>query len=114
MFENDAEKLFFRCIVEGDVVRVGGEIDLNTAPTLYEALLSCAKELGRLPTVDFSDVVYFDSSGAKALINAEKLCPNEDEPMRIVGVQPDVLRIMNLIGLTEYFDVSESKKGGSR
>ena len=105
MFGSDYPELFFACTIEDGMVRVSGEIDMNTAPTLYEALVTCAQEIGRLPTIDLSGVSYFDSSGAQALVEAGKMDPAGTGAANIVGVRPNVMRIMRMVGLDELFEI---------
>jgi anti-sigma B factor antagonist len=105
LFGTEISGLFFSCTMEGESARVGGEIDLNTAPTLYEALSLHARDLGRLPIIDMSEVTYFDFTGVSALIQAERYHQHEAGKPTIIGVQPHVMRIMRLAGLDELFDI---------
>jgi anti-anti-sigma factor len=51
------------------VVRVAGEIDIATAPTL-RATLDLACEQARRIVVDMADVAFIDASGVAALVIA--------------------------------------------
>lgn len=111
MFGSDCSDMFFACTVEDGMVHVRGEVDMNTAPTLYDALVACAKDNGCLPTIDLGGVTYFDSSGVQALVDARIIETDDIGPARIVGVRPNVMRIMRLVGLDQLFDIrGESEK----
>ncbi|MEN6372522.1 MAG: STAS domain-containing protein [Armatimonadota bacterium] len=105
MFGSDCSDMFFTCTVKDGMVHVSGEVDMNTAPTLYDALVVCAKDTGCLPTIDLGGVTYFDSSGVQALVDARVIETNSNGPARIVGVRPNVMRIMRLVGLDQLFDI---------
>lgn len=109
MFGSDCSDLFFTCTVEDGIVHVSGEVDMNTAPTLYDALVACARNKGCLPTIDLEGVTYFDSSGVQALVDARIIETDDPGPVHIVGVRPNVMRIMRLVGLDQLFDIKGSK-----
>ena len=50
-------------------LRLVGEIDMATAPSLQEALL-VALAAGRPVTVDMKDVTFIDSSGLKVIVSS--------------------------------------------
>jgi anti-sigma B factor antagonist len=105
VFGSDYSDMFFACTVEDGMVHVSGEVDMNTAPTLYDALVSYAKNTGNLPTIDLGGVTYFDSSGVQALVDARIIDSDNSGQSRIVGVRPNVMRIMRLVGLDQLFDI---------
>jgi len=94
------------------MMRVSGEVDLTTAPTLYDELAKCARDIGRLPTIDLSGVSYFDSSGVQALVKAKSDKPEAADKPSIVGVRPHVLNVMRLVGLDRLFDITGSDEPG--
>ncbi|MBI2843481.1 MAG: STAS domain-containing protein [Armatimonadetes bacterium] len=93
------------CVIEGSLVRVKGEIDLSTAPRFYEAIVRCADESGRAPTIDLSGVDYLDSAGIQALMRARSETTGESDPIRITGVRPHVMRILRIVGLDREFEI---------
>ena len=105
MFSEDADYLPFECTIEGNTVRVIGEIDLSTAQNFKEALLTAVRDSGRAPTVDLSGVDYIDSAGIQALVNVRGEDPDESNPIRIIGVRPHVMRIFRMVGLDSAFEI---------
>ena len=107
MFADEELNVPFDCIVNGERVRVKGEVDLSTAPKLQEVLIRCTKDIGRIPTIDLSEVVYLDSSGIQALVNTATAHSDEAEMAvgNIIGVQPQVMRILRLVGLDRIYRI---------
>jgi len=105
LFGSDDIKPFFSCVAEGNLLSVSGEVDLNTAQTLHKALVESARQLGKLPILDFNGVSYFDSSGVKVLVEVHSAFSPHTEQPRIIGVQPNVLRVMTIVGLRELYKI---------
>jgi anti-anti-sigma factor len=82
------------------VVRLEGEIDLETAP----CVLSCTDQALAVPgnggiVIDLTDCTFMDSSGLKALVAATRAADQQGRPMRISGAHGIVLRVMQLTDL---------------
>jgi anti-sigma B factor antagonist len=100
--ELDDEPL--RVWVEGDAVKVVGDLDMETAPLLTEILATLAE---RAPSarlvVDLSEVEFVDSQGLRALIHASTRVPGEHLVLRQPSQQ--VRRLLELTGLEDLFAV---------
>ncbi|MFC9282843.1 STAS domain-containing protein [Streptomyces collinus] len=81
------------------VVKVAGEIDHNSAGPLIHAL--GLGELGVPPrvVVDLRQVPFMDSSGINVLLGANRDIAPAGGWLRLAGVQPSVLRTLELVGV---------------
>ncbi|MGW1863751.1 STAS domain-containing protein [Streptomyces collinus] len=81
------------------VVSVAGEIDHTSAGPLIEALELSA--LGDPPraVVDLRQVTFMDSSGINVLLGAYRDITSEGGWLRLAGLQPSVMRVLELVGV---------------
>lgn len=97
----------------GDVtiITLKGSIDAMTAPKISEFIQGLV-EKGKVKMVaDFSAVDYTSSAGLRVLLGAIKDTRAQSGDMRLAGVQPDVLKVLNLSGFTnilKIFDDSDA------
>ncbi len=86
------------------VLRVAGELDLLTTPTLSEA---CSQELRRRPRVlviDLTGVTFLASVGMSAIVAAHEQ-GGEHTQVRVVGGTRDTLRPIRVTGLDSLLSV---------
>ena len=107
--------------VEGTViVDVAGEVDLDTAPRLREAIAVALDEVeGGVCVLDLVDVDYLDSAGLTALVDASREADSRQEPLRIVvDANRPVIRPIEITGLNEllrlYSTIEEALDTGDR
>ncbi len=82
-------------------ITVHGDIDLDTAPRLTEAI-DDARSRGRLHiAVDMNAVTFIDSIGLRALIEAHERALASAGSVRIIEASTVVLRILDITGFTE-------------
>ncbi|MFE5581600.1 STAS domain-containing protein [Kitasatospora sp. NPDC056531] len=81
------------------VVRVGGEIDLATAPRL-RCRLAAAFEAHREVVLDLSEVTFMDCSGLGILGQARNQADRCGRRLVLRGVGHPVARLLKLTGLT--------------
>jgi anti-sigma B factor antagonist len=87
---------------QGPVVRVAGELDLASAGQFRE----CLQELmGRTLTIDFTDVTFMDSTALGVLIAAQQRQEVEGGELILHGVRPAQMRVIEIAGLAEVFNV---------
>jgi anti-anti-sigma factor len=92
---------------EKTIVSTRGDIDLASAPNL-EAHLN--RELGRGEKnliVNLSHTNYIDSSGLAVLLRAHKALQGSGGRLAVIGCQPMLTRIFNMVGFNHLFQVQE-------
>ncbi|MFI8461996.1 STAS domain-containing protein [Kitasatospora sp. NPDC085464] len=80
------------------VVRAGGEIDLDTAPTLRRAL-AAALASHREVVLDLSEVTFMDCAGLGALVQACDQADRRGRRLILRGAGRCVVRLLELTGL---------------
>lgn len=96
----------------GHLVAVSGEVDRATAPTLAETLVQFANGV---VIIDLTDVTFFDASGARALIAAQRHIERRKGRITVVGVNAVVGQVFDLVGLdfSQYVGSSGARPRGS-
>ncbi|MBY8870577.1 STAS domain-containing protein [Micromonospora sp. PLK6-60] len=84
-------------------VRLRGEVDLSTVPTLELALDLLVETAGDV-TVDLHKLTFIDVLGSRALAQAAiRLCAT-GRRMRLRGANPQLRRMLSVLGWAELFD----------
>ncbi len=85
------------------LVRVRGEVDCYTAPTLERHLDVLIDGGARRIVVDVGEMSFMDSQGLAALVRAQvRLRPLEGELM-LRAPRPSVSKVLEISGLAEIF-----------
>lgn len=92
------------------IIRVTGDLDLMTAPTLSEALdrarRDASQNLGATAmVVDLRSVRFLSAAGIHALADAHDACTGAGMRLRVVADQPAVTRPLMLTGLDRLLDL---------
>ncbi len=88
------------------IVRVSGEVDVQTAPTLADELTAVASATNAPKVVvDLSAVEFLDSTGLGVLVNARKEIAAADGRLAIVSTSARITKLFTITGLDEVFDV---------
>ncbi|MFC6086712.1 STAS domain-containing protein [Sphaerisporangium aureirubrum] len=88
------------------IVNAEGELDYRSASALRRGLTTAWAAPGISALVlDLSAVAFCDSVGLSELISALRHSRDTGLPLRVVGVQGTVLRILTITGLHESFDI---------
>jgi anti-sigma B factor antagonist len=90
------------------VLAVSGEIDINTAPQLLQALAELDGAARQALVLDLSAVSFLDSSALGALVGAQKEIAAAGGRLTVVCADPKVLRIFSITRLTEVIDIVQS------
>ncbi len=91
-----------------EVIEVGGEVDVYTAPRLREAIVD-AIEAGHLRLiVDIEKVEFLDSTGLGVLVGALKKVRADDGTLDIVCTHARLLKIFEITGLDKVFGLHDS------
>jgi anti-anti-sigma factor len=84
-------------------LRVSGEIDIATAPSLLDSVLCAglAYDAGHRVVVDLAGVAFIDSSGLAALCEAHRWLANQEQILVIASPPEHVAHLFELTGLDQ-------------
>ncbi len=90
--------------VAAPVLRVRGEVDLDTREQFVEALRLLRAHDGSA-RVDLSDVTFIDSSGISALIESQKQAIDDGSQLVLIAPSSPCRRVIEILGLDDFFRV---------
>src|SRR3954462_3443910 len=90
------------------IVKVGGEIDVYTAPKLREQLIDLVSSGAYHLVVDMEGVEFLDSTGLGVLVGGLKRVRAHEGSLRLVCTQERILKIFRITGLTKVFPIHSS------
>ncbi|MGH3343054.1 MAG: STAS domain-containing protein [Carbonactinosporaceae bacterium] len=90
------------------VVAVSGEVDLGNAGELRSCLHEVERRGHRCVVIDMSGVTFCDSSCLSALVAAHRAVRSLDGSLRLASLQPSVLKVFRIAGLTKIFDIYDT------
>ena len=95
---------------EGDhkIVKVGGEIDVYTAPKLRERLIGLVESGSFHLIVDMEAVEFLDSTGLGVLVGGLKRVRAHEGWIDLVCTQSRILRIFRITGLNKVFSIYDT------
>lgn len=95
------------CEVSGDgrsvCLRLDGEVDLDTARLVEDALLPALEPRCTRLVVDLADVSFMDSSGLRVLVVARNALDDRGAEMVIANVNDQLRRLFEISGLISAF-----------
>jgi anti-sigma B factor antagonist len=86
----------------------GAELDVYTSPLLQERLVEVLKDGSSSIVLDLSAVTFLDSTGLGVLITGLKRCRSAEGDLVLVTAQPNVLKVLEITGLNDVFQVHDS------
>jgi anti-sigma B factor antagonist len=92
----------FSLNVSENRVKVTGELDVLTAPSVIEAVVKAMTV-----ELDLSEVTFVDSSGVHALIQLR----NRRSEFHIVAISPPVKRVLETTGIAQALLSAEPRAG---
>ena len=90
------------------MVTAAGEIDVTNADGLRDALLSALNAGALGLVVDMSETTFLDSAGVTAVVRASRRATASDAVLRLAVTAPQVLRVLNLVGIDRLVEVHPS------
>ena len=91
-----------------EVIDVGGEIDIYTAPRLRELLIDLVSKNNYQLIVNMDKVEFLDSTGLGVLVGGLKRVRAHDGSLDLVCTQERILKIFRITGLTKVFGIYRS------
>ena len=93
---------------EFEIIEVGGEIDVYTAPKLREAIVAAVDAGHTKLIIDVQKVEFLDSTGLGVLVGALKRVRADGGSLDIVCTQERILKIFEITGLDKVFGLHTS------
>jgi anti-sigma B factor antagonist len=90
------------------VVRVAGEIDVATAPSLREHLAAHEGAGEPVVVVDLTDVTFVDSTALGVLVGAYRRLGDADAALRLVVTEARILKVLEITDLVSVFPIFDS------
>jgi anti-sigma B factor antagonist len=90
------------------LVSVSGEVDLATAPALERTLLEAAEDRTGEVIVDLTCCSFLDSRGLTALLATRGRLAHSNRSLGLVMSNPNVLKIFQITGFDQIFDIYPS------
>lgn len=100
----------FENIGNHQVVKVSGDVDLYNVGDLKRSVFQLIDD-GEIESliVDMKAVNYIDSSGVGALVAAHKKMKTQGGKFALMGLTEDVLNILRLATLDQFFKIYEGE-----
>jgi anti-sigma B factor antagonist len=96
------------------LLRVSGEIDIDTAPTVRSAI-DAALERGALELwIDLSPTTFMDSSGVHLLLDARRTVGSLARRLAIICPPGAVRRVLEISGVADTLPLFEDLAGANR
>jgi len=90
------------------VVRVSGEVDVHTSPSLKAALVDAMGDGCPVVVADLAGVPFIDSSGLGVLIGALRRAREAGGELRVVSGDDAVIKILRITGLDQVLPLFSS------
>ena len=94
------------------VVSVIGEVDLATAHALERTLLGVADDRTLKLVVDLTDCSFLDGRAVSVLVATRARLERSRRRLAVIASSPSVLRIFQVTGLGDVFDIYPSRREG--
>lgn len=92
------------------IIRVEGELDLNSAERFRNELELALSAGARKLWLDLSEVTFIDSSGLGVLMGRYKRIQERDGELAVIGPSPSLLRILKMSGLLQIVQIYASQE----
>ncbi len=92
------------------VVRLSGDVDLESSPRLRKTLLAGVEARGGV-LVEMAGVSYIDSSGVASLVEAFQAARKNGSVFGLVAVSAPALRVLQLARLQSVFAIHDTLDG---
>jgi anti-anti-sigma factor len=94
------------------VLALVGEFDLAAAAALREQLDAAKETADRGVVLDLAEVTFVDSAGLRELLRAHEALAAERKRLVLTGLQPAVVRLLELTGATQLLVTAPTLQRG--
>ncbi|MFG3054090.1 STAS domain-containing protein [Kitasatospora sp. NPDC048239] len=92
----------------GTVLTLRGELDLDTADILRDALDEALRPVGTVVVIDFGALEFCDSTGLNVLLRARARADADGCRIELTRPRPLVLRMLELTGAAGTFPIRDA------
>jgi anti-sigma B factor antagonist len=93
----------------GHLMRLKGDVDMNTSPDVRNGLGEVFKQAGsKALVINLAGVRYMDSSGIATLVEAMQNCMKKGMKLRLAELSPPVRDVFELARLSSIFEIFAS------
>ncbi|MER6573436.1 STAS domain-containing protein [Streptomyces sp. NPDC001093] len=96
------------------VVEVDGDMDAHTSPMIREAVIKLLDDGHRHFVLDLGFVPFMDSMGLGVIVAVTKRIREHEGSLRIAAVPSRILRIFDLSGMRESYEIFHSSEEATR
>jgi anti-sigma B factor antagonist len=96
------------------VVEVDGDVDAHTAPMIREGVIKLVDEGHRHFVLDLGFVTFMDSMGLGVIVAITKRIREHEGSLRIASVSGRLLKIFDLSGMRESYEIYQSSEEATR
>lgn len=104
----------YRVLNGWTVVEVDGEVDAHTAPMIRDAVIRLLEEGHAHFVLDLGFVTFMDSMGLGVIVAITKRIRERDGSLRIASVPRRMLRIFDLSGMRDSYELHPSTADATR
>lgn len=90
------------------VLRIGGEVDVYSAPQLRERVIQLLADGVRHIIADLREVDFMDSTGLGALVGSLKRLRDQDGSLKLVTSEGRIPKLFRVTGLDRAFTLCQS------
>jgi anti-sigma B factor antagonist len=103
----DRQLLTFRIARTADeaVLSVAGEVDMDTAESLYERATALVDAGARILVLDLAGVTFCDSLGVSALVRVYRHAIGLGCRLRVANLRGHIAHVLRISGLDQMFEV---------
>jgi anti-anti-sigma factor len=94
------------------IIDVNGHVDSSTATSFQEKLTELFTSGRNRVVLDLKHLAYISSAGCRALLVARRLAQKDNGQLALCNVTAEVLRVLELGGLTDFFAIYPSREEG--
>jgi len=91
---------------EMSVVNLMGELDLSSAPRLYNELWQVSQAGQKSVVINLAKLEFMDSSGLQLLLRLREKLKAKNQEVVLVNPQPSIAKLFKLTGFDKLFKIN--------
>lgn len=90
------------------ILRVGGQLDLNTAPLLEEKINASMEAGQQRLIIDFEQLEYISSAGMRVILKTSKALKRQQGALMLCAMQDYVKEVFEIAGFDSFLSITGS------